>query len=243
MEKIKTKDAYNNWAKTYDAVDNKTRDLDAFVIKNKLTEIKAKTIIELGCGTGKNTSFLAAQCDKLIAVDFSKEMLLIAKNKIKNTNKNSSKNDDKNDNKNGGKINDKINNKNDNKNGNKIVFKQADITKKWTFGRANLITCNLILEHIENIDFTFEQAAKTLKKKGLFFICEYHSFRQYQGKGARFEKDGKELAVEYFVHHISDFCEAAKRNGFILNDLQEWFDDNDRTTMPRLTSFLFQKRN
>jgi ubiquinone/menaquinone biosynthesis C-methylase UbiE len=214
MKNIKTKIAYNLWAKTYDTVDNKTRDLDAIVIKNKLADIKAKTIIELGCGTGKNTPFLSAKCDKLIAVDFSKEMLLIAKNKIKNADKND----------------------------HKIVFKQADITKKWTFGKANLITCNLILEHIENLDFTFQQAAKTLKKKGLFFICEYHSFRQYQGKGARFEKDGKELAVVYFVHHISDFCEAAKRNGFILNDLQEWFDENDRTQIPRLTSFLFQKK-
>jgi ubiquinone/menaquinone biosynthesis C-methylase UbiE len=214
MKNIKTKVAYNHWAKTYDTVDNKTRDLDAIVIKNKLAEIKAKTIIELGCGTGKNTAFLSAKCDKLIAVDFSKEMLLIAKNKIKNADKND----------------------------HKIAFKQADITKKWTFGKADLITCNLILEHIENLDFTFQQAAKTLKKRGLFFICEYHSFRQYQGKGARFEKDGKELAVEYFVHHISDFCEAAKRNGFILNDLQEWFDDDDRTQIPRLTSFLFQKK-
>jgi SAM-dependent methyltransferase len=218
MKKVKTKDAYNHWAKTYDDVDNKTRDLDAVVIKNILADIQAKSIIELGCGTGKNTPFLSQKCDKLIAVDFSKEMLLIAKNKIKNDEKNDVKND------------------------NKIVFKQADITKKWTFGKADLITCNLILEHIENVGFIFEQAAKTLKKRGLFFICEYHSFRQYQGKGARFEKDGKELAVEYFVHHISDFCEAAKRNGFILNDLQEWFDDNDRTQIPRLTSFLFQKK-
>ena len=210
MKNIKTKDAYNNWAKTYDSVDNKTRDLDAQVIKTILADIEAKTIIELGCGTGKNTPFLINKCDKLIAVDFSKEMLLIAKNK--------------------------------NKDNNKIVFKQADITKKWTFGKADLITCNLILEHIENINFTFEQAAKSLKKKGLFFICEYHSFRQYQGKGAKFEQDGKELTLEYFVHHISDFCEAAKRNGFILNDLQEWFDDNNRTQIPRLTSFLFQKK-
>jgi ubiquinone/menaquinone biosynthesis C-methylase UbiE len=214
MKKIKTKDAYNHWAKTYDDVDNKTRDLDAVVIKNILRDIHAKTIIELGCGTGKNTPFLMDKCDKLMSVDFSKEMLLIAKNKIKN----------------------------DEKSAPKIVFKQADITKKWTFGKADLITCNLILEHIENIDFTFEQAAKSLKKRGHFFICEYHSFRQYQGKGARFEKDGKELEVEYFVHHISDFCEAAKRNGFILNDLQEWFDDNKRTQIPRLTSFLFQKK-
>jgi ubiquinone/menaquinone biosynthesis C-methylase UbiE len=208
MKNIKTKDAYNSWAKTYDTVINKTRDLDAIVSQTVLADIRAKKMIELGCGTGKNTPFFLTKCDELISVDFSKEMLTLAKDKIKAEN---------------------------------VQFKQADITKKWTFGKAQLITCNLILEHIEDINFTFEQAAKSLNKKGYFFICEYHSFRQYQGKGAKFEQNGKELAVEYFVHHISDFCEAAKRNGFILNDLQEWFDDGDRTQIPRLTSFLFQK--
>jgi ubiquinone/menaquinone biosynthesis C-methylase UbiE len=208
MKNIKTKDAYNSWAKTYDTVINKTRDLDAIVSQTVLADIRAKRMIELGCGTGKNTPFFLTKCDTLLAVDFSKDMLAIAKEKIKADN---------------------------------VQFKQADITKKWTFGKAQLITCNLILEHIEDINFTFEQAAKSLNKKGYFFICEYHSFRQYQGKGAKFEQNGKELAVEYFVHHISDFCEAAKCNGFILNDLQEWFDDDDRTQIPRLTSFLFQK--
>lgn len=208
MKNIKTKAAYNSWAKTYDTVINKTRDLDAIVSQSVLLDIRAKKMIELGCGTGKNTPFFLTKCEELTAVDFSKEMLALAKEKIT---------DDK------------------------VRFKQADITKKWTFGKAQLITCNLILEHIEDINFTFEQAAKSLNKKGYFFICEYHSFRQYQGKGAKFEQNGEELAVEYFVHHISDFCEAAKRNGFILNDLQEWFDEGDRTQMPRLISFLFQK--
>ncbi len=210
MKKIKTKNAYNNWAETYDAVSNKTRDLDAEVIRNILADFNVETTIEIGCGTGKNTEFLVNKtAKKLIAVDFSKEMLSIAKDKNKDE---------------------------------KIMFKQADITKKWTFGKAQLITCNLILEHIENIDFVFQQAAKSLHKKGHFFICEYHTFRQYQGKGARFEQDGQTFLLEYFVHHISDFTEAAKRNGFILNDLQEWFDDNVRTETPRLASFLFQKK-
>jgi ubiquinone/menaquinone biosynthesis C-methylase UbiE len=209
MKKFTTKDAYNAWAKTYDSVENKTRDLDAEALKTVLKNIKTNTILEIGCGTGKNTMWLKNQCEKLIAVDFSKEMLSIAKDKITDNN---------------------------------VVFKQADITKKWTFGKANLITCNLILEHIENIDFIFQQAAKSLNKKGLFFVCEYHPFRQYQGKGARFEQEGKELLLEYFVHHTSDFTEGAKRNGFIINDLQEWFDDRDRERMPRLVSLLCQKK-
>lgn len=210
MKTIKTKDAYNNWAKTYDTVVNETRDLDAKAIRSVLADIKAENILEIGCGTGKNTAWLATKCAQLKAVDFSKDMLAIAKSKVTSEN---------------------------------VAFKRADITKKWTFGKAQLITCSLVLEHIENIDFVFQQAAKSLRKKGYFFICEYHAYRQIQGKGAKFEQDGKELKIEYFVHHISDFHEAAKRNGFIMNDLQEWFDTENRNSIPRVVSFLFQKNN
>ena len=209
MKNIKTKDAYNAWAKTYDSVVNKTRDLDAEALRTVLADIKPKTILEIGCGTGKNTEWLKSQCEELTAVDFSKEMLAVAKEKVTDS---------------------------------KVTFKRADITKKWRFGKAQLITCNLVLEHVENIDFVFQQAAKSLKKKGHFFLCEYHAFRQYQGKGAKFEQNGRELLLEYFVHHISEFHEVATRNGFICNDLREWFDDNNRTQTPRLVSFLFQKK-
>jgi ubiquinone/menaquinone biosynthesis C-methylase UbiE len=208
MKSIKTKDAYNNWAKTYDTVVNKTRDLDAEAIRDVLDNVEVKNIIEIGCGTGKNTVWLKDKCKKLKAVDFSKEMLALAKEKI--TDK-------------------------------KVVFKQADINEKWTFGKADLITCSLVLEHIKDIDYVFEQAAESLNKKGQFFVCEYHPYRQLQGKGAKFEHDGKELALEYFVHHLSEFYKVAQDNGFECLRFQEWFDPEDRKGVPRLVSFLFQK--
>ena len=76
-------DSYNIWAHTYDSNLNKTRDLELVVGKSVLKDRQFDNIIELGCGTGKNTKWLVNKCNSLIGVDFSTEMLAKAKLKIK----------------------------------------------------------------------------------------------------------------------------------------------------------------
>ncbi len=44
--------AYNAWSKTYDAVENKTRDVEARALRETVTG-ENLDILELGCGTGK----------------------------------------------------------------------------------------------------------------------------------------------------------------------------------------------
>ncbi|MFN2458744.1 MAG: class I SAM-dependent methyltransferase [Chitinophagaceae bacterium] len=205
---MNTQEAYNNWAKTYDTVENRTRDLEEIAAKKVLENISFSKVLEIGCGTGKNTLWLADKASNLVAVDFSEEMLQAAKSKIKNEN---------------------------------VNFQQADITMPWSFEKKDLITCSLILEHIENIDFIFKEASNTLIADGYFYICELHPFKQLQGSQANFIKDGTSVKVEYFIHHISDFCACALANSFTCVDLKEWFDDNNRATIPRLVSFLFKK--
>ena len=63
--------AYNAWAETYDTVLNKTRDLEAAAIRQLLADVPFAEVIELGCGTGKNTEWLAATAAHVTAVDFS----------------------------------------------------------------------------------------------------------------------------------------------------------------------------
>src|SRR3981081_4167595 len=79
---MRTQVAYNSWAKTYDTGVNKTRDLEGVAIKAVLGSSVYFSILELGCGTGKNTAWLADKCQRLNAIDFSEEMLKIARQKI-----------------------------------------------------------------------------------------------------------------------------------------------------------------
>ena len=76
-------DKYNSWAFQYDINNNPTRDLDRIATKKSLSGIDFFKVLELGCGTGKNSKWLITKADRLIGLDFSKNMLDLAKNKIK----------------------------------------------------------------------------------------------------------------------------------------------------------------
>ncbi|WP_456422212.1 class I SAM-dependent DNA methyltransferase [Lutibacter sp.] len=78
--------AYNSWATQYDGNENKTRDLDKKATISTLSNYKFNTVIELGCGTGKNTLWLLKKAQKIIGLDFSQEMLNKAKEKINTAN-------------------------------------------------------------------------------------------------------------------------------------------------------------
>ena len=75
-------DNYNAWAYQYDNNINPTRDLDKNVTMESLSNIDFFKVLELGCGSGKNTEWLITKADKLVGLDFSKNMLALARKKI-----------------------------------------------------------------------------------------------------------------------------------------------------------------
>lgn len=75
-------DAYNQWANQYDSNENKTRDLDRVATQKTLGKYTFDKVLELGCGTGKNTTWLLEQGAEVIGVDFSEGMLEKAREKI-----------------------------------------------------------------------------------------------------------------------------------------------------------------
>ncbi len=213
--------AYNHWSTTYDTDVNRTRDLDQlvtrdilrdlqFVTRDILRDLQFKSILEVGCGTGKNTALLAQIGEEVHALDFSEGMLKKAKGKLGSA---------------------------------KVAFSTADITKHWPCSdeRADFVACNLVLEHIADLSFVFSEASRTLEERGRFFVCELHPFRQYQGVKARFENDQGKIEIQAYVHHISDFVEAAEENGLMLKDFREWWHEQDQDKLPRLVSLIFEK--
>lgn len=123
-----------------------------------------------------------------------------------------------------------------------VEFCLADIRDDWNFitDNVDLITCSLILEHIDDLGHVLKNAAASLKPNGCFYVCELHPFKQYIGSKARFDADGKTHVLDCYRHHVSDYTQAAAAAGFTIAKLDEWFDDDDREQIPRLISFLFK---
>ena len=124
-----------------------------------------------------------------------------------------------------------------------IEFRQADITKPWSFGNTiyDLITFSLVLEHIADLNHVFSEASKLLKPGGYLYLGELHPFKQYTGTKARFDTDIGTQIVECYNHNVSDFILAGKKYGLTVVDLNEYFDNDDRNTIPRILTILFQK--
>lgn len=124
-----------------------------------------------------------------------------------------------------------------------VQFIQADILKEWTFATKNydLVTFSLVLEHIENIYDIFKNVSTITTQHSLVYVGELHPFKQYEGAKARFDTEDGQQIVTCFTHNISDFTSAAKLNGFEIMDISEYFDNNDRTTIPRILTLLLRK--
>jgi len=200
--------AYNTWANDYDTDKNLTRDLDEDIIKKVFDGQKFDSILEVGCGTGKNTVFLASISKHLTAIDFSEGMISKAKEKVKS---------------------------------NSVRFQICDINRAWLIEKNHfdLITFNLILEHIENIDTILAEAGKYLLPRGLVLINELHPFRQYEGKKAIYRDNEEIKEIDAYVHNISDFLNSTEKNGLKLLKLREYWHQQDQNKLPRIISFLF----
>jgi ubiquinone/menaquinone biosynthesis C-methylase UbiE len=125
-----------------------------------------------------------------------------------------------------------------------VHFLQADITQNWLFaGKSyDLVSFSLVLEHIEQLGPIFREAANVMVPGGMVYIGELHPFKQYTGSKARFDIGEAKHILTCFNHQVSDFTQAARQNGFELMHLDEFFDNDDHTMIPRILTLLFRKK-
>jgi ubiquinone/menaquinone biosynthesis C-methylase UbiE len=203
--------AYDRWSEQYDRDPNATRDLDALVLRQAGLRLRGRVVLEIGCGTGKNTEWLARESRDVIAMDFSEGMLSRARARV---------------------------------NAPHVRFVAHDVRDAWPVAAksVDVVTCNLVLEHVRALPPIFREAVRVLRADGRLFISELHPFRQLLGGQARFThaQSGETTYVPAFRHSVSEFINAGLAAGLQLREMGERLEDGAPADVPpRLLTLLF----
>ena len=208
-EGMGVRSGYDVWSKSYDSDANRTRELDAKVVRDVLGTRSAEAVLEVGCGTGKNTGWLAERFGQVTGIDFSPGMLAVARRKLQAPG---------------------------------ITLLEHDVLQPWPFdaGAFDLVTCNLILEHIGDLGPVYREAARTLRPGGCLFLCEIHPYRQIGGGQAQIRSGSGDAApIRAYLHSLAEYVNDGLAAGLTVLRIGEWRDDRDDT--PRLLSVLFER--
>lgn len=76
---LSVSEGYDQWAPSYDTVPNATRDAAAARVLAWSDRFQGRKVLELGCGTGRNTSLIARNAASVTGLDFSQGMLARAR--------------------------------------------------------------------------------------------------------------------------------------------------------------------
>jgi ubiquinone/menaquinone biosynthesis C-methylase UbiE len=171
--------------------------------------MRDRDVLETGCGTGLNTTYLAQQSRSVLALDGSAGMLAQARTRMAAP---------------------------------QVRLVQCDLQHAWPLvaSSVDLVVCLLVLEHIADLHMFFQEAWRVLRTGGECFVCELHSFRQLQGRQARFTeaKSGQVVLIPAYLHDVSAYVNASVQQGLVLLRMDEWRDAHDTTRglPPRLLS-------
>lgn len=211
MDRPDIASAYDRWSVAYDADDNRTRDLDAQLMRSLLAARRFGCVVEAGCGTGKNTVLLASCSERVIGLDFSAGMLEQARQRGLPQH---------------------------------AELQQHDLVRPWPLppDSADLVTFNLVLEHVELLAPVFGHAAAACRRGAQVWLTELHPVRQHGGARARFADEGGAIArIDAWPRHVSDYVSAAEAAGLALCALGEHWADGDERARPRVLLLQFEK--
>ena len=81
IDHLPTREGYDRWAAIYDAEDNPLVALEEPVFDRLCGAVDGLDVLDVGCGTGRHSLRLAARGARVVALDFSREMLARARAK------------------------------------------------------------------------------------------------------------------------------------------------------------------
>ena len=205
--------AYDRWASQYDRDRNATRDLDADVVRRAGLDITGRRVLELGCGTGKNSVWLAEQAGELVALDFSAGMLDVARSSVRAPNARFVRHD---------------------------IRDPWPVGPGWADVVVGNLVLEHVRDLAPVFA---EAARVLAPGGQLFLceLHPYRQLRGGQAHFTD-EATSETVPVAAFLHSTSEYVNGAIAAGFVLRELGEWLEpDAPAGAPPRLLSLLFQR--
>jgi malonyl-CoA O-methyltransferase len=204
--------AYTTWSATYDADRNLTRDLDQDVTRRVLGDRHFRSVLEIGCGTGKNTALLAGIAERVVALDFSEGMLARARAKMRADHVVFLRTDVT------------------------RPWPCADGSVDLVIG--NLVLEHI--EHLDAVFAEASRCLTADGRLFVSELHPFRQYQGAQARFV--DAANESTRVPAFVHHVSEVLDAATRAGVTLLRFGEWWHDEDASRPPRLATFELVKR-
>ncbi len=182
-------DGYDRWSAFYDSYPNPTVAIDERHLPALYREWRGLKILELGCGSGRHTVRLAAQGNRVLAVDASPGMLAAARRKLDSGPVHIVEAD-------------------------LLVF-EPPRHGHWA-APYDVVFESLVLEHIADLPVLCTRIAGWLKPGGIFLASEIHPLRAASGIQAHFKNsNGEEVSLASTPHPPDALVEAAREAGLV----------------------------
>ena len=206
--------AYNDWAETYDVVQNQTRDLAAKVLRHVDLKLDGRKVVEVGCGTGRNTTWLAERAAEIVGLDFSEEMLARAQSRVNDPRVRFVQHDVR------------------------MTWPLTDASADVVIGMLILEH----VENLAPVFAEAARVLNTGGQLFLCELHPMRQLSGGQAQFSN-SKTGERQLVSAFLHDVSDYVNTGLASGFEVEQMGEWRDEDAPTSsQPRLLSLLFVKR-